>query len=52
MPRPGPRRPLVALRLAEDEIARVDEVAQQLEVNRSEAIRRMIAYAAEHMPRP
>jgi metal-responsive CopG/Arc/MetJ family transcriptional regulator len=45
MPRPGPRRPLVALRLGEEDLAEVDKLAAQSGVNRSEMIRRLIAEA-------
>lgn len=47
MPRPGPRRPLVAVRLSEEEIARVDALAAEDEVTRSEEIRRLIAVGIE-----
>lgn len=50
MPRPGPRRPLVALRLSEQGIARIDQRAAEAGVTRSEMMRRMLAYAAAHMP--
>jgi metal-responsive CopG/Arc/MetJ family transcriptional regulator len=45
MPRPGPRRPLVAVRLSEQGIAEVDRLAQAQGVNRSEMIRRLLAEA-------
>lgn len=58
MPRPGPRRPLVAIRLSEQGIAHIDQRAREEcppirggEPNRSEMIRRMLAYAAAHMPK-
>ena len=51
MPRPGPRRPLVAIRLSEQGIEHIDERAAEVEVNRSEMIRRMLAYAQRHMPK-
>lgn len=50
MPRPGPRRPLVALRLSEQGIARIDLRAEKAGVNRSEMIRAMLAYADRHLP--
>lgn len=50
MPRPGPRRPLVAIRLSEQGIARVDQKAEKAGRNRSEQLRVMIAYADQHMP--
>ena len=43
MPRPGPRRPQIAVRLAEEEVARIDHLAEQADVNRSEMIRRLLA---------
>jgi len=52
MPRPGPRRPLVALKLSEAGIEHVDRRAtEEADGNRSEMLRRMIAYASIHMPR-
>jgi hypothetical protein len=57
MPRPGPRRPIVALRLDAEGIAYLDERANSEELrtekgepNRSELVRIMIAYARENMP--
>jgi predicted DNA binding CopG/RHH family protein len=50
MPRPGPRRPLVAIRLSEQDIAAIDQRATEAGVTRSEMMRRMLAYAAAHMP--
>lgn len=50
MPRPGPRRPLVAVRISDEGIAEIDELAGARGVKRSEQIRLMIAYAAERMP--
>ncbi len=57
MPRPGPRRRLVALKLEDEAIARVDARAllESLtirggEPNRSEALRLLVAYALDHMP--
>ena len=52
MPRPGPRRPLVAIRLSESGIAHIDQrAAAEADGVRSEMIRRMLAYAALHMPK-
>jgi metal-responsive CopG/Arc/MetJ family transcriptional regulator len=51
MPRPGPRRPLVAIKLSQDGIDWIDQAAEEAEVNRSEMIRRMLAYAQRHMPK-
>lgn len=39
MPRPGPRRPLVAVRLSDEEIAAVDAIAEARGVTRSDVIR-------------
>ncbi len=51
MPRPGPRRPLVAIKLAQDGIDWIDQRATTEDVNRSEMIRRMLAYAQRNMPK-
>jgi hypothetical protein len=52
MPRPGPRRPLVALRISAQGLAHIDQrAADEAEGVRSEMIRRMLAYAALHMPK-
>jgi len=51
MPRPGPRRPLVAIRLSDEGIAHVDKLAEEQGVNRSEMIRRMVAFASAKMPK-
>ena len=52
MPRPGPRRPLVALRLSEQDIEHIDQrAAQECDGVRSEMIRRMLTYAAQHIPK-
>lgn len=50
MPRPGPRRPLVAIRLSEAGIEHIDKRAEEAQVSRSEMIRRMLAYASAYMP--
>lgn len=50
MPRPGPRRPIVALRLDDDTRARIEALAQVRGVNLSEQIRIMLTYAEQHMP--
>ncbi|MFD4352357.1 hypothetical protein ACFWPK_10710 [Nocardia sp. NPDC058519] len=57
MPRPGPRRPVLALRMSDDQIAALDDqaIAEELltkqgEPNRSELIRIMVEYARENMP--
>lgn len=51
MPRPGPRRPLVAIRLSDQGIAHVDQRAEAEGVNRSEMIRLMLAFASAKMPK-
>jgi hypothetical protein len=58
MPRSGPRRPLVALRLSEQGIEQIDRRAlvEGLTIrngaapNRSKTIRRLVAYGLAHMP--
>lgn len=50
-PRPGPRRPLVAIRLGQNGLDWIDTEAARRGVNRSEMIRQMLAYAQQHMPR-
>jgi len=57
MPRPGPRRPLVALKLSQEVIDHIDTLAMSEGLvkndgkpNRSEIIRLMLAYAAATMP--
>lgn len=42
MPRPGPRMPLVALRLDQPSVDEIDEYAAGLGLNRSEMIRLML----------
>jgi hypothetical protein len=49
-PRPGPRKPLIAIRLADAGLAWIDEQARLRGWNRSEMIRAMLAYAQQHMP--
>lgn len=51
MPRPGPRRPYVAVRLNPDGLAWIDELAAERGINRSETLRLMLAYAQQRMPR-
>lgn len=45
MPRPGPRRTMVGVKLSEEGIAYIDELAAAEKVNRSEMIRRLLAEA-------
>lgn len=51
MPRKGPRRPMVSIRLSPDGLAYIDDRAKTETVNRSELIRRMLAYASTRMPK-
>lgn len=58
MPRPGPRRILVAFKAAKDAVDWIDKraLAEGLvhadgKPHRSEMIRRMLAYASLHMPK-
>jgi hypothetical protein len=63
MPRHGPRRPIVALRLSDTGIEHIDARAREAglminvkdkdepQPNRSEMARIMLAYAAQHMPK-
>lgn len=50
-PRPGPRRPTLTFRLTPEAIHRIDLLAEAENVQRSEMLRRMLAYAARHMPK-
>lgn len=50
MPRPGPRRPYVALRLDAEGLARIDAEAERRGLNRSETMRLMLDYALTKMP--
>jgi hypothetical protein len=45
-------RVMVGVRLAPGGVARVDQWAELAGCDRSEMIRRMLAYASEHMPAP
>jgi hypothetical protein len=58
MPRQGPRRTLAAVKLLDSEIAAIDQRAldegltiRNGEPNRSEMMRRMLAYADRYMPK-
>jgi len=44
-PRPGPRRPIIGIRVKPDAITYIDALAQAEGVNRSEMIRRLLAEA-------
>jgi hypothetical protein len=62
MPRPGPRRPVVALRLSAQGVAHIDDLARAAglmvnvrgkdgaQPNRSEMARIMLTYASMYMP--
>lgn len=50
-PRPGPRRPIVGVRVGENGLAWIDKEAERRGINRSEMIRQMLAYAKQHMPK-
>lgn len=58
MPRTGPRRPLLAVKLSQEGIGYIDQRALDEgftirggEPNRSEMVRLMLAYASQHMPK-
>lgn len=50
-PRPGPAKPTVTIRLSAVGIAHLDALAARDGVDRSELMRRMLNYAARHMPK-
>lgn len=41
----------VAVRLSPDGLKKIDEMAEREDRTRSEMIRRLLAYAAKHMPK-
>lgn len=49
---PGPRRPIVGVRLSEDDIDYIDRWAKAWGVGRSEAIRRMLSEWAKRHGEP
>jgi hypothetical protein len=52
MPRPGPRRPLIAVRLDEPDREDLQQRADnEAEGNLSELVRRMVKYSMTRMPR-
>lgn len=51
MPRTGPRRPIVAIRLSEAGRTRIDTLAAERGVNRSEMARLLLRYATDTMPK-
>lgn len=44
-PRPGPRRPIVGIRISDAGIQAIDALAKAENVNRSEMIRRLLSEA-------
>lgn len=51
-PRPGPRRPLVNVRLSETGVEHLRQrAAEETDGNMSELIRRMLKYASANMPK-
>lgn len=50
MPRPGPRRPVLMLRIGEEDLAELERLAERDRVNRSEIVRRLVKYGMERMP--
>lgn len=42
---------VVGVRIADTGIAHIDKLAEAEKVERSEMVRRMLAYAARHMPK-
>ena len=42
MPRPGPRRDLVCVRMSAEQIAAIDEAAARDDTDRSEVVRRAV----------
>jgi hypothetical protein len=51
MPRPGPRRPTVLVRMSQAAIDAIDKLAAEREITRSEMVRLMLAYAQRTMPK-
>lgn len=51
MPRPGPRRPNIGIRMGDDLVARLDQVADKHGISRSDVVRMMLEYALDHMPK-
>jgi hypothetical protein len=52
MPRPGPKRPLINVRLSEAGVALLRQRAEiETDGNVSELMRRMLKYASIHMPK-
>lgn len=51
MPRPGPRRPILGIRVSDAGIEAIDKRAEEAGVKRSEMARWMLAYATVKMPK-
>jgi hypothetical protein len=51
MPRPGPAKQMVGVRLSAPGLAWLDEMAAERGVDRSAVIRLCLLYAQQHMPR-
>lgn len=45
MPRTGPRRPYVPVRLDPEQLERIDALAAEHDLNRSEVVRKLIDWA-------
>lgn len=50
MPRPGPRKPAIAIRLSAPGIDAIDRRARERKVTRSAMLRLLIGYALRSMP--
>lgn len=50
MPRPGPRRQPVQVKLSDEAIDELDRRREKFGRNRSEQVRVMLRFSAEHMP--
>jgi metal-responsive CopG/Arc/MetJ family transcriptional regulator len=51
MPSPATARQSVTVKLAKTGVDRIDQLAAEASVDRSEMIRRLLAYAAARMPK-
>lgn len=50
MPRPGPPRPTITIRLHQSGIDRLDQLAAAQNLTRSELVRRILAQAIRRLP--
>lgn len=50
-PRPGPARPTITFRIRPSAIKAIEAIAAAEQVDRSEMIRRLLAYAVRMMPK-